>query len=396
MMAEGEFAFVIAVYAADQEIITEKTYASVVLAILLSTVIAPFCLRYTITTYASHKESKVAEMEALTPESDNKSKAPLFLCIQTQSLASWGLFSNILKVLQELQLDVVDHRSWHPHGDEYLANEMYLKDSGFHGDCSDAEARESRLSKIESAILAVINQPDATVQVGQWKVIKEEDDANEKVSNFDFVFREARRQLDKSTHVDSKVLPTQGNNDANDFWNGGETGVNAMRGSQLRHAPVSRMRQRSYDINRASGARPRRIKQCSHNIGGNSSVAPFQQVGSNIANAPARLSNSDGPRSSRRRQVSMPIGTGINDATQGILANVVVGNKQFLISMEEATFEAIKRADTSNELDKIVLKHVNLLSVESELGGFIRRTDSRQMRVSRAVLPNSALPVQTE
>ena len=67
---------------------------------------------------------------------------------------------------------------------------MYLKDSGFHGDCSDAEARESRLSKIESAILAVINQPDATVQVGQWKVIKEEDDANEKVSNFDFVFRE--------------------------------------------------------------------------------------------------------------------------------------------------------------------------------------------------------------
>jgi len=69
---EGEFAFVIAVYAADQEIISEKTYASVVLAILLSTVIAPFCLRYTMTTYASHKENKVAEIEALTPESGNK------------------------------------------------------------------------------------------------------------------------------------------------------------------------------------------------------------------------------------------------------------------------------------------------------------------------------------
>ncbi|EED95900.1 Na+/H+ exchange protein also known as sodium:hydrogen antiporter, partial [Thalassiosira pseudonana CCMP1335] len=48
MAAEGEFAFVIAVFAVDQELISPDLYASIVLAVLVSTIIPPFALRFTI------------------------------------------------------------------------------------------------------------------------------------------------------------------------------------------------------------------------------------------------------------------------------------------------------------------------------------------------------------
>ena len=51
MAAEGEFAFVIAVFAVDEGIISVDLYASIVLAVLLSTIIPPFLLRFTIAYY---------------------------------------------------------------------------------------------------------------------------------------------------------------------------------------------------------------------------------------------------------------------------------------------------------------------------------------------------------
>ena len=66
MAAEGEFAFVIAVYAVDQGIIQKDLYASIVLAVLISTIIPPFLLRYTISKYNKKAEdnlAKAAQME---------------------------------------------------------------------------------------------------------------------------------------------------------------------------------------------------------------------------------------------------------------------------------------------------------------------------------------------
>jgi Kef-type K+ transport system membrane component KefB len=46
MAAEGEFAFVIAVFSVDSGLISEDLYASVVLAVLISAIVPPFGLRY--------------------------------------------------------------------------------------------------------------------------------------------------------------------------------------------------------------------------------------------------------------------------------------------------------------------------------------------------------------
>jgi Kef-type K+ transport systems, membrane components len=48
MAAEGEFAFVIATFGVNSGMVDEEIYASVVLAILISAVVSPFLLRFTI------------------------------------------------------------------------------------------------------------------------------------------------------------------------------------------------------------------------------------------------------------------------------------------------------------------------------------------------------------
>eukprot|EP00592_Proboscia_alata_P026898 CAMPEP_0194442978 /NCGR_PEP_ID=MMETSP0176-20130528/126441_1 /TAXON_ID=216777 /ORGANISM="Proboscia alata, Strain PI-D3" /LENGTH=560 /DNA_ID=CAMNT_0039269153 /DNA_START=33 /DNA_END=1711 /DNA_ORIENTATION=- len=63
MAAEGEFAFVIAVYAVSNGLIGKDTYASIVLAVLLSTILAPLALRVTISHYNKLKEREIRNAE---------------------------------------------------------------------------------------------------------------------------------------------------------------------------------------------------------------------------------------------------------------------------------------------------------------------------------------------
>jgi Kef-type K+ transport system membrane component KefB len=63
MAAEGEFAFVIAVFAVDQKLISPDLYASIVLAVLLSTIIPPFALRFTISYYNNLAQKMLRQAE---------------------------------------------------------------------------------------------------------------------------------------------------------------------------------------------------------------------------------------------------------------------------------------------------------------------------------------------
>lgn len=65
MAAEGEFAFVIAVFAVDQELISPDLYASIVLAVLVSTIIPPFALRFTISYFNKVAERMLKQAEEL-------------------------------------------------------------------------------------------------------------------------------------------------------------------------------------------------------------------------------------------------------------------------------------------------------------------------------------------
>ena len=172
MAAEGEFSFVIAVFAVSNELITIELYASLVLGILFSTILAPLLLRLTV-WYFNRKAINTKISEDIAPEHGLVEKDPqrsVFFCIQTRSQPAWGIQSNMVLALNELSLDVIDHRSWSPPGQisSLLLNEVYVKDSHLVEGNMDFDTVAERIDSIQCCLETVINQPDAVVRVQKW------------------------------------------------------------------------------------------------------------------------------------------------------------------------------------------------------------------------------------
>jgi Kef-type K+ transport system membrane component KefB len=190
MAAEGEFAFVIAVFSVDSGLINKDLYASVVLAVLLSTIIPPFLLKFTINYY--NRKAQEAIEKIVKEELDNnydlephtadeeraeklveqiRSKRAIFLCIQTQSEIGWGLLPSIMASLTKLGIDIIDHRSWHPRGiATTLVNEIYCEDKIDIKQKGQGQVElETRIAEIEEALAKVIAQPETSnVKVSRW------------------------------------------------------------------------------------------------------------------------------------------------------------------------------------------------------------------------------------
>ena len=115
----------------DNGLISKDLYASVVLAVLLSTIIPPFLLRFTINYYNKKAEETVKQvvqdemkrkhdLESTIEAPDRehileegiRNNTAVFLCIQTQSEASWGLMHRLMAKLGKLGLEIIDHRAW--------------------------------------------------------------------------------------------------------------------------------------------------------------------------------------------------------------------------------------------------------------------------------------------
>jgi len=171
MAAEGEFAFVIAAYSVAEGIIEIDLYSSVVLAILLSTIIAPFSLKYTISYFNKKALEDVenAEKEMLTGNAEDQLKNGImdgtfvFFCINTTSHASWGTLELLMQTMFTLELGVIDHRSWHSRFEDTVINEMYVKGTA-KGDTDIC----NYIEEIEHAVKGAINQEDSVVSVNQW------------------------------------------------------------------------------------------------------------------------------------------------------------------------------------------------------------------------------------
>jgi hypothetical protein len=192
MAAEGEFAFVIAVFSVDAGLINKDLYASVVLAVLISTIIPPFCLRFTISYYNRKGEETVArvaeeqgmrkhDLDAKTVDltlsmgdkelvDGIKNHTDVFLVIQTQSESRWGLLMKVMSVMGKQGLDVIDHRAWSPRGiNTTLVNEVYARAKlVINSDQTSQEALNQLMDRIKKAIEETINQPDAKVKVQRW------------------------------------------------------------------------------------------------------------------------------------------------------------------------------------------------------------------------------------
>jgi hypothetical protein len=190
MMAEGEFAFVIAVFCVSHQLFTQDQYAGIVLAVLLSTMLAPNLLRYTLSYFQRQLENELAPFtekgkaantydpmkDASNLEDGVLPDEEVFFCVQTKSQSAWGLQMRIMEQLCSLHLDVIDHRSWHPHPHEneevVLINEVYVKDLDYEkADMTGEETEqyvEQRTDTIQRILEEAISQETAVVKAQRW------------------------------------------------------------------------------------------------------------------------------------------------------------------------------------------------------------------------------------
>jgi Sodium/hydrogen exchanger family len=191
MASEGEFAFVIAVYVVDAALIDKRLYASIVLAVLISTIIPPFFLRFTISYYNRKGEEAVAraaEEEKLRnhsldtiadltlPQGDEnlidsiRNQTDIFLVIQTRCESKWGILMKMMDIMTQKHLDVIDHRSWCPRGiNTTLVSEVYARSklTVKSGETSQM-GLDGLIEDIANTLEDAINQPDAKVKIQRW------------------------------------------------------------------------------------------------------------------------------------------------------------------------------------------------------------------------------------
>lgn len=223
MAAEGEFAFVIAAYAVDKGLVDKDLYSSMVLAILLSTIIAPFSLRFTINYFAKRTmQDKFDQIqETLNDQDDEEIEAELkagirdgttlFFCINTKSTVVWGILPRLIKALFKMDLDVIDHRSWVSRFGGTVMNEVYVRGPAGETDIT------TMIEKISKGTEEAINQPDSIISVTRWiPCIEDEEDENDRKTDIEFdrqsatgsargsfteqLMLEAKHSLDRSQH----------------------------------------------------------------------------------------------------------------------------------------------------------------------------------------------------
>ena len=125
MTCRGEFSFIIASFAVVSHLVSSSMYASVVWAVLLSSITSPFFLLAIIRYF-----NKLSKGFVETPvELLDGEKMPMYWVIQAKTTLIWGLRDVLSKAIDELGLAVIDYRSWNPSSlDAVVVTEIYVED----------------------------------------------------------------------------------------------------------------------------------------------------------------------------------------------------------------------------------------------------------------------------
>lgn len=159
MAGEAEFAFVIAVYGVTNGLLEPELYASVVLAILLSTILSPLLLRTTLALFPYNDN----EDALITKQTDrDNTGASIDFCmelsncrfwhVQMKSHASWGSLPQLLQSLLELDLKIVNHRSWHQRHSSDDTDVIWMWNDIYAIDCEASSERNGMPISVDESI----------------------------------------------------------------------------------------------------------------------------------------------------------------------------------------------------------------------------------------------------
>jgi Kef-type K+ transport system membrane component KefB len=132
MTCRGEFSFIIAAFALGQGLISAKIYAAIVWAVLLSCITSPFIL-LSLTKYFNKQQFEYLKATNPTKQmTGSDGMTPLYLHIKSTAPASWGQQEIFRKILNDMNLEVMDRRT-NRNGRTLSAEvqtDLYVKDKG--------------------------------------------------------------------------------------------------------------------------------------------------------------------------------------------------------------------------------------------------------------------------
>merc|ERR1719422_2386896 len=146
------------------------------LAVLLSVIYSPYALTLTI-AYYNKKQQK--DMDAHLKQYDNTNLHPLYFSINTKSRGSWGHQDKILKKLFNLNLEIIDFRSWHApeynttHHMPLTKDSFYIQDMetalppSRHLDAHEKSVLLDRVKVIRAELRAVLGE-SAVISIKRW------------------------------------------------------------------------------------------------------------------------------------------------------------------------------------------------------------------------------------
>jgi len=227
VISSCELCFIIAVMAFHNGIMSADTFDGIILSSLISTFLAPFFLRKLLESEKKSKQEEIARARAETMMIDelgeytddddgprrgeeeelvngqdeekglrsrttsagsitsrgshassekdrprghqSKLKRHLYLLLQTKCRGQWGHQDRLLKALFELNMSIIDFRSFHPHGTFAVdvVSEIYIKDNTepFSGKIEDVE---KRMKQLQESAKRACGTESAEIKISQW------------------------------------------------------------------------------------------------------------------------------------------------------------------------------------------------------------------------------------
>jgi hypothetical protein len=176
MSAWGEFAFILATSSYADGTIDNVSFSAILLAVLLSVIVSPLMLSASISYFDKREKNKInEELEKF----QGTNLHPVYYAINTKSRGSWGHQHKILDKLFNLQLEIIDFRSWHApeynhsHDNPLTKESFYVQDKVLalsptkHLDDFDKEELKNRVKQIRLALKNALGE-QAVINIKRW------------------------------------------------------------------------------------------------------------------------------------------------------------------------------------------------------------------------------------
>lgn len=112
MSAWGEFAFILATASYGTGTMSHESYSSVLMAVLLSVIISPLCLRLNLTLAQKSKDAQMAGAREQHQDDDEGGKVSVYFCVHTKGRGKWGHQDKLLHCIFGLDLEIIDFRAF--------------------------------------------------------------------------------------------------------------------------------------------------------------------------------------------------------------------------------------------------------------------------------------------